>query len=143
MTQPSIESLLPHAGPMVLIDELLDHDPSGLRCRAHTGPLDRHPLARQGRLPASALAEYGAQAMAIHGSLLAAAAAPREGRLVALSDLNLRVAELDQAAELHIDVERIGGSGSGELYGFRVAANGAVIASGRATVMFPDAGAAA
>ena len=140
----SIESLVPHAGRMVLIDALLDHDSTKLRCRANTGPLEDHPLARQGYLPATALAEYAAQAMAVHGSLLADGDEPaRQGQLVALSALDLHCAALDRAAELLIEVERIGGSGSGEVYEFQVAANNELLARGQATIMFPDAGAAA
>lgn len=146
MTQAltDIESLVPHAGDMVLIDEVISHDESRICCRAETGPLDTHPLGRQGRLPASALAEYGAQAMAVHGSLLAGAdAPPREGRLVALPELELGVAALEQPAELTIHAERIGGSVVGEVYEFRVLHRDTMLARGRATVMFPAAGTAA
>lgn len=134
-----IDARVPHAGDMVLIDEVISHDDSRITCRAETGPLEHHPLGRKGRLPASALAEYGAQAMAVHGSLLAAAEVPpREGRLVALPELELGVPALDEAAELIIHAERIGGSAVGEVYAFRVLCDDAMLARGRATVMFPN-----
>jgi len=139
-----IERRVPHAGDMVLIDAVISHDDARVCCRADTGPLERHPLGRKGRLPASALAEYGAQAMAVHGSLLEVAdAPPREGRLVALPELELGVAAIDEPAELIIHAERIGGSAVGEIYEFRVLGNDKLLARGRATVMFPGAGTAA
>lgn len=139
-----IESRVPHAGAMVLIDEVVRHDASRITCRAETGPLEDHPLGRKGRLPASALAEYGAQAMAVHGSLLAAEdVPPREGRLVALPELELGVAALESPAELIIHADRIGGSAVGEVYEFRVLSDDNMLARGRATVMFPYSGTAA
>lgn len=139
-----IDSCVPHAGDMVLIDEVISHDSECITCRAATGPLDRHPLARKGVLPASALAEYGAQAMAVHGSLLAASEAPpREGRLVALPELELGLAALEEPAELLIHANRIGGSALGEIYEFCVLSAETMLARGRATVMFPDPGEAA
>lgn len=140
----NIESRVPHAGDMVLIEEVISHDDTRISCRADTGPLEKHPLGRKGRLPASALAEYGAQAMAVHGSLLAATdAPPREGRLVALPELELGVAALEEPTELIVHAERVGGSAVGEVYEFRVLGNDTLLARGRATVMFPDAGTAA
>lgn len=139
-----IEARIPHAGAMVLIDEVVSYDPTHITCRAHTGALTEHPLGRKGRLPASALAEYGAQAMAVHGSLLAAADAPvREGRLVALPSLETSLAALEEPAELIVHAERLGGSAAGEIYEFRVLRNETPLARGKATVMFPDSGTAA
>jgi predicted hotdog family 3-hydroxylacyl-ACP dehydratase len=139
-----IEPRIPHAGDMVLIGEVRDYDESRITCRASTGRLADHPLGRKGRLPATALAEYGAQAMAVHGSLLGPSnEPPREGRLVALSELSLAVPELAEPAELTIRAERIGGSVIGEVYGFEVLDDERSLARGRATVMFPDAGQAA
>lgn len=129
---------------MVLIDEVVSHDASRITCRAETGPLEDHPLGRKGRLPASALAEYGAQAMAVHGSLLAAKdEPPREGRLVALPELKFHVSALEAPAELIIHADRIGGSAAGEVYEFRILSDDTMLASGRATVMFPHTGTAA
>jgi hypothetical protein len=82
--------------------------------------------------------------MAVHGSLLAATdAPPLEGRLVALPELELGLAALDEPAELVIHAERIGGSAVGEVYEFRILGDETMLARGRATVMFPDSGQAA
>jgi predicted hotdog family 3-hydroxylacyl-ACP dehydratase len=143
-TITDIESRVPHAGDMVLINEVRQHDEHTITCRARTGPLESHPLGRKGRLPATALAEYGAQAMAVHGGLLAAAdAPPREGRLVSLGELSLSVPALEEPTELTIRAERVGGSVVGEIYRFEVLDETRTLASGQATVMFPNPGEAA
>lgn len=135
----AIAELVPHAGAMVLIDEVLDFAPEQIECRAHTGELDRHPLAREGRLPATALAEYGAQAMAIHGTLCdSPARAPRPGRLVALPELDLACQALAEAAELIIRATRMGGSDVGQVYAFEIFNGSERLAAGRATIMFPE-----
>lgn len=137
----SIAELIPHAGSMVLLDEVLAFDPEAILCRAALNPADNHPLSRDGRLPATALAEYGAQAMAVHGGLLAEPGSPpRPGRLVALGRLELAVADLDQPAQLLVRATRLGGDEAGQLYDFDIEAEGRQLASGRATVMFADAG---
>lgn len=141
MTETAIADRLPHAGAMVLIESVLEHGESHIICRTRTGPLDEHPLARNGRLPATALAEYGAQAMAVHGSLLGGDAPPRPGRLVALPELSLACAALEEPAELTIHAERLGGTAAGESYRFSVSSKERMLARGRATVMFPEAGA--
>jgi predicted hotdog family 3-hydroxylacyl-ACP dehydratase len=142
MTETPIAERLPHAGAMVLIDSVLEHGESHIICRANTGPIDEHPLARNGRLPATALAEYGAQATAVHGSLLGGDAPLRPGRLVALPELNLACATLDEATELTIHAERLGGTAVGESYRFSVSSKERMLARGRATIMFPETGSA-
>ena len=134
-----IAQRVPHAGDMVLLDEVLTYDDTRITCRARTGAPADHPLSRKGKLPATALAGYGAQAMAVHGSLLAATdAPPREGRLVALPELSLAVSGLEHDAELTVRAERIGGSVVGEVYRFEVSEGEQLLAQGRATVMFPN-----
>ncbi|TVQ29169.1 MAG: hydroxymyristoyl-ACP dehydratase [Wenzhouxiangella sp.] len=136
-----IADLVPHAGSMVLLHEIVDYDSEQIHCRAHCDPTADHPLAHDQRLPAAALAEYGAQAMAVHGGLLAEPGSPpRPGRLVAMGQLELAVDSLDQATELSVRATRFGGDDAGQLYGFEVHAGERCLASGRATVMFAATG---
>ena len=67
----SIAELVPHAGAMVLLHEVIAHDDQTIHCRADTGPINDHPL-RRGQTSAG----HGpwpntvAQAIAVHGGLM-------------------------------------------------------------------------
>jgi predicted hotdog family 3-hydroxylacyl-ACP dehydratase len=91
-------------------------------------------LRSAGRLSAVHLCEYGAQAMALHGGLLARAAGrgPDPGLLVALRDVRLRVLRIDDLpGELVVSAECLQSSTAGLHYRFEVRHAGAVIADGR------------
>ena len=85
------QHLIPHAGGMCLLDEVVAWDDAAIHARTRSHARDDNPLRSDGQLRALHLAEYGAQAMAIHGGLLAraqgAVAAP--GYLVSLRDVEL------------------------------------------------------
>ncbi|MFN2334682.1 MAG: hypothetical protein ABR550_09700 [Wenzhouxiangellaceae bacterium] len=137
-----IESLLPHAGAMVLIDEVVEHDRQQIHCRARINGLADHPLARDGILPATALVEYAAQAMAVHGTLAGRPGdPPQAGRLAGLSALNLAGDRVEMPALIDVHVTRVGGDTSGAVYAFRILTGQLVLASGRATVTFVKSGA--
>lgn len=134
-----IHKLVPHAGDMCLIERVDHWDATTLLCRAHTGEPAVHPLGVDDGLPATALAEYGAQAMAVHGALLAGDdAPPRAGLLVALRGLELAVDRLTAPSELTIRAHRAGGDDHGASYDFDIHSEGRRLARGTATVMFPD-----
>jgi predicted hotdog family 3-hydroxylacyl-ACP dehydratase len=133
-----IEAIIPHKGAMCLWDEVLDwgEDRIRLRTRSHRDPA--HPLRSDGRLRAVHLCEYGAQAMAVHGGLRGAAAgsAPKVGFLVALRDVQLHVAALDDlSAALECEAELLAESAASQQYAFRVLHAGSLVAEGRAAVM--------
>ncbi len=138
LSHPEIASLVPHAGRMVLLDEIVCFDPATIHCRAMLNPSDSHPLAVDGHLPATALAEFGAQAMAVHGALLAPGTPPRPGRLVALGQLDLAVGRIDATTVLDIHATRLGGDDAGQMYAFEVRVGKTSLARGQATVMFAD-----
>ena len=133
-----IESLVPHAGAMCLWDEVVAWDAQRivLRSQGHRHPA--HPLRSHDRLRAVHLCEYGAQAMAVHGGLLARAAGgtAMPGYLVSLRDVDLRVARVDDLdGLLDVHAQRLlGGDGSWQ-YAFRVEHAGTTLASGRAAVI--------
>lgn len=141
MRQPVLDHLLPHAGAMRLLAEVLDWDEHTIRCRAVSHRAADHPLRLDGRLPAACGLEYGAQAMAIHGALMAARAEkPRVGLLVAAHELQWRVAALDTIADdLIVQATRLLGSAQQVAYGFEIRAAAAPAAaplvSGRASVI--------
>ena len=97
---PAIRDLLPHAGLMCLLEEVVDWDDAQVLLATRTHLRADNPLRRAGRLDMLHLCEYGAQAMAVHGGLLA----HREGRraapglLVSLRDVRLAGGDLSQCA---------------------------------------------
>jgi len=92
-------------------------------------------LRNDAGLHAIHLAEYGAQAMAVHGALLEEARA-REGRLVSLRDVRLVVECVDLSrGRLDVHAERIFSDSSGAQYAFWIEQCGDRLASGRAVVM--------
>jgi predicted hotdog family 3-hydroxylacyl-ACP dehydratase len=84
------------------------------------------------------LCEYGAQAMAVHGGLLAQrdgnTAAP--GLLVSLREVKLHVARIDDLpGDLDVCAQRLLAGVEAMQYAFRVEHAGVVLAEGRAAVM--------
>ena len=66
----AIAARVPHAGAMCLLDSVVSWDEQHIECRAASHASPTHPLAQDGRLPATAAIEYAAQAMALHGCLV-------------------------------------------------------------------------
>lgn len=156
---PAIEDLVPHAGPMCLLARVRHWDAESIHCDAVIDSGDDHPLAIAGRLPATALIEYAAQAMAAHGRLVASAPAgsapvagrpaadnaagpgPRPGRLAGLRAIHLACRWVTCNA-LDVRVQRLGGDDDSVLYDFTVHPGPATaadtsppLASGRAVVI--------
>ncbi len=117
-----IDALTPHAGAMRLIARVRSHDAQQIVCEADSHRASDNPLRRDGVLPPIAALEYGAQAMAIHGALLASfAAKPRVGFLVAAHELAWQVERLDTlASPLTIVATRLFGSDNQVAYEFAI-----------------------
>ncbi|MFC7292571.1 hypothetical protein [Hirschia litorea] len=64
-----ISQVLPHAGDMVLIDEIVSLSADKIECRTQSHRLKNNPLSMAKGLPITAGLEYGAQAVALHGLL--------------------------------------------------------------------------
>jgi predicted hotdog family 3-hydroxylacyl-ACP dehydratase len=122
---------------MCLLARIIRADERQIVCAATSHRSPDNPLRRAGRLAALHLAEYGAQAMAVHGGLADPAAKDRGGMLVAIRDLALEVDWLDDiAGELTISATRLVASGEGQIYSFSVSGAGRELARGRVSVMF-------
>ena len=133
----AILAMIPHQGAMCLWDVVTDWDDARIRLRSagHRDPA--HPLRSDGRLRAVHLCEYGAQAMAVHGGLRGAAAGgvPRVGFLVALRDVRLHVARIDDLpGDLEGEAELLADSAVSQQYAFRLFHAGTLLAEGRAAV---------
>ena len=134
----AILAMIPHQGAMCLWDAVTDWDDARIRLRSagHRDPA--HPLRSDGKLRAVHLCEYGAQAMAVHGGLLAqmSGASVRKGFLVALRGVTLHVARIDDLpGELIGHAELLVQGEDSHQYAFRIECAGELIAEGRAAVM--------
>ena len=129
----AIAARIPHQGAMCLLDSVLHWDDSHITCRAHSHRDAGNPL-RSGSLGALGSAngiEYAAQAMAVHGALLAGMdAAPAAGYLASVREVRWQCARLDDIADdLLIHVQRLSGDALTVMYQFRIeAGRGGVVA---------------
>jgi predicted hotdog family 3-hydroxylacyl-ACP dehydratase len=131
-------SLIPHQGSMCLLDGVLEWDDTRIRCVTGSHRDQANPLRRAGTLSSVHALEYGAQAMAAHGGLLARRAGNRlaGGFLAAARDVRLNVARLDEVAQpLIVEAERMLADGGNLIYCFRLLAAERELASGRVTAM--------
>ena len=132
-----IASHIPHQGSMCLLDRVEAWDEVSISCRANSHRDDTNPLRAHGRLGTACGIEYAAQAMAVHGALLAANDnAPRAGYLVSVRGTQLHVARLDDiAADLEVTAICITRSENNILYEFSLIAAGNLLLEGRAAVI--------
>jgi predicted hotdog family 3-hydroxylacyl-ACP dehydratase len=148
-----IEQHIPHKGRMCLLDEVLSWDATRIRCRSTTHRAADNPLRAHGRLGAACGIEYAAQAMAVHGALVAASAPLAStvatsvrgtmgaalGFLASVRNVVLYVPQLDDLeADLIASAQRITGDGRTVLYEFTVCTS-APLLSGRASIVFATA----
>jgi predicted hotdog family 3-hydroxylacyl-ACP dehydratase len=149
-----IEQHIPHKGRMCLLDEVLSWDAAHIRCRSNTHRSTDNPLRAHGRLGAACGIEYAAQAMAVHGALIAASAplastvsthvrgsiGASVGYLASVRNVALQVSRLDDLeTELIAAAERVTGDGRTVLYEFTVSSSERVLLSGRASIVFDAA----
>lgn len=136
-----LRELIPHAGRMCLLDAVQAWDEQGIHCITHSHRDPHNPLRSHERLAALHLCEYGAQAMAVHGGLLArrehgGKAVP--GVLASLREVEFAVDRIDDIQEPLTVVahKQIAGT-AGWLYRFEVSAGGRWLARGRVSVIRP------
>lgn len=130
---------------MCLLESVVDWSATTISCRAtsHTDPAN--PLRTEGRLGAASAIEYAAQAMAVHGALLAETGGrPRHGYLTSLRGVTLHVARLDDLpGELSVQAECLSSDSHNLLYRFSVSHAGRCLVDGRAAVVLDAAKVAA
>ena len=123
---------------MCLLDYVEAWDQQRIQCRASSHRATDNPLRAYDRLGAVCGIEYAAQAMAVHGALLAPpdSTSSRAGYLVSVRGTQLHVPRLDDiAADLLVEATCITRSGNNVLYQFSVSAAGRLLLDGRATVV--------
>ena len=129
---------IPHGDAMCLLEEVLEWDATTIRCRASSHRSSANPLRAHGRLGIACGIEYAAQAMAVHGALLARPGEPpRAGVLASTRGVRFSVARLDDLGDdLVAAASFVHGDAAMVLYDFSVAGAGRELLSGRATIAF-------
>jgi predicted hotdog family 3-hydroxylacyl-ACP dehydratase len=133
-----IARLIPHHGDMCLLAGVQHYDAQTIRCSAVSHRLLNNPLRENGVLHAVCGVEYAAQAMAVHGALLAGQSdrPPRGGRLAGVRSVEMRVDRLDDiACDLTIHAHYAMGDENTMIYEFSVDALDRNLLKGKATVV--------
>lgn len=134
LARAAIENLLPHAGTMLLLDQVESWTENDIVCLTHSHRDPGNPLRRDASLPVFCGVEYGAQAMAIHGSLIGGNQV-RAGRLGGLRSLVCHVERLDDVdGALTVEANLLFGAQRSFLYGFALRGAVGVLLEGQATV---------
>ena len=122
---------------MCLLERVESWDPQQLCCIASSHRSADNPLRAHGRLAAACGIEYAAQAMAVHGALLARPEdKPRPGFLASVRNAVLHVGRLDDiAADLLVRATLFSSDGNNILYDFALQAEGKTLIEGRAAVI--------
>jgi predicted hotdog family 3-hydroxylacyl-ACP dehydratase len=138
-----IERHIPHQGTMCLLDEVLTWNTQRVQCRSSTHRNRANPLRAHDRLGAVCGIEYAAQAMAVHGALIASriTASPKNeaivGYLASVRNVVLYTNRLDDVeADLVAEAERVTGDERSVLYDFSVYGDERILLAGRATIVF-------
>ncbi len=141
-----LEAMIPHRGPMCLLDRMTGWDEAGIDCVAVNHRDAAHPLRTRSGLLASTAIEYAAQAAALHGALIAQSTGGKAlpGYLASARDVRLAAWRLDdlpkaEVDELQVRAERQAGDATRLLYAFSVAHAGREIAAGRLAVILNNA----
>jgi predicted hotdog family 3-hydroxylacyl-ACP dehydratase len=133
-----IAHLLPHAGSARMIERVVRWDAEQILVASTLHRSLANPLRRDGRLAAVHLAEFAAQAMAIHGGLLDTTAGrePKPALLVSVRDLELKCDYVDDLeGELEILARVLLAQAGNWQYSFTVTHAGVVITTGRIAAM--------
>lgn len=104
---PPVAELVPQRPPMLLLDEVLAAGEDDVTCAALVRP--DNPFVAAGRVHASVVLEYMAQAIAAFAGLRARAAgqAPALGMIAACRNLELHAEHLAVGDRLHVVATRV------------------------------------
>ena len=133
-----IALLIPHQGSMSLLDRVVGWDGTSIDALTCSHRSTGNPLRTHGQLRAVHLCEYGAQAAALHGGLVAHAAggSAAPGYLVSLRDVSLACRRIDDLeGDLAIHAQLLMQDSSSWQYLFAASHAGAKLASGRLAII--------
>jgi predicted hotdog family 3-hydroxylacyl-ACP dehydratase len=132
------QQLIPHRGAMCLLDVVVEWDDAQIHATTDSHRSGDNPLRSDGMLRSVHLCEYAAQAMAVHGGLLArrAGEVAAPGFLVSLRAVQLHVARIDDlGGALDVHAQKLLDGGGSWQYAFHIDHAGVLLAEGRAAVM--------
>lgn len=142
VNKQEVARCLPHEGPMVLLERVLQCTEESLECETSTHLQPEHPLSIEGQLSVFAGVEYAAQAMALHKCLNAESDGKvRSGFVAVTSNLMPHLVVLNQASgTLNVAVNMLDSSGGGSLYEFHIShgQKKLPVLDGRLLVMLSD-----
>jgi predicted hotdog family 3-hydroxylacyl-ACP dehydratase len=132
-----IESLLPHADKMVLIDRIISCSIEMIVCGTHSHRGADNPLRTARGVSTLSGIEYGGQAIALHNALTSRL--PRvEGVIAILRNLSwaTRAIDTNSAEELMVTAEVIVRGSAAATYNILLDQGGRRLFSGQATIAF-------
>lgn len=138
LDRAGIAQRIPHSGSMCLLERLERWDADTIHCSTTSHTHADNPLRTAGGLLAPNAIEYAAQAMALHGGLLASAGStPSAGFLASTRNVRMAVTRLDDLdGALQVHARRLSGDTNQVLYEFALQdARGQAVAEGRAVVV--------
>lgn len=138
LDRAGIARLIPHSGRMCLLERLIAWDANAIHCSTTDHRAEDNPLRVGAVLPAPCAIEIAAQAMALHGGLIAApGSTPSAGFLASVRSVRFSVDRLDTVpGALQLHARRLSGDASQVMYQFEVKSEaGALLAEGRAVVV--------
>lgn len=135
LTQTEFSHLIPHAGSMMLIDQVNSWSNKQIHCTTQSHLARDNPLRLNHSLSVMHLIEYGTQSMAIHGGLLSGRSSP--GFLAAVRGAHFHIDNLDSiTGALHIKAYAELKIENGAVYSFRITDNqDTLLLDARATVI--------
>ena len=133
-----IAARIPHSGDMCLLHSVKAWSASHIHCDANSHRQLNNPLRLQNQLSSVCGVEYAAQAMAVHGALIAPTdnTNPRIGYLVSIRNTQIEVPRLDDIqSDLQIHAVCLSASEHNLMYEFKILADQHLLLSGRAAVV--------
>lgn len=144
-----LPDLIPHAGDMCLWEQVLACSDTTITCSTTTHLKDNHPLHANGTLSHINLVEYGAQAIAIHGGLLALnqnllnqnheQAPAKVGYIASIKKIQFFQQDFTAEPDIFVLAELVTSDENARLYQFEIqTAEKSTLCSGQVLVMFPS-----
>ena len=145
LQREDIARRIPHQLSMCLLDRVTSWDAQKICCETDSHRSPDNPMRSHGRLGSACGIEYAAQAMAVHGALIAESrgntsaiggAQARGGYLVSVRSVTLFAVQLDTVAGcLTVTAERVSGDANTVLYSFELLGGAHRLLCGRAIVV--------